>query len=461
LTVSLLPDDVLLEIFVFYLDLDDELHDEDAWYTLAHVCRRWRYLVFASPRRLHLRLYCTNTRPVKRMLDIWPELPIVIYAFCRASRLQGGTNIRAALKQRHRVCKLCIDGIPNSLLNKIATTKLPALTDLELLSEDENVPVLPDSFLGESAPLLQDLWLSGIPFPSVPKLLSSANRLLHLYLRDIPPSGYISPMEIVASLSALTRLKSFCLGFQLPRSQADQPTRRHPLTLIVLPALTWLQFKGESEYLEYIVSQIDAPQLEYAHIRFFNQPVFDTPRLRHFIGRIETFKSAHRANVIFSDDLIHGHVYVKLFRQSGTDDSDHRVLELRFSCIPFDSHLSSVARLYCSALPPLSTLEHLCICNDQRHWHDHSENIQWLEFLRPFTSLKDLVLSTEMARLVAPAMGRLGADSATEVFPALQNIFVEGLQSSGPVQEAIGQFVAVRQLSDHPVAVHDREKVSF
>jgi hypothetical protein len=125
-----------------------------------------------------------------------------------------------------------------------------------------------------------------------------------------------------------------------------------------------------------------------------------------------------------------------------------------------DLNLSSLARLYCSALPPLSTFEHLCICNDQQYWKDGLENDQVLEFFRPFTSVKDLVLSSKMARLVAPAIGRLTADSATEVFPALQNIFVEELQSLGPVQEAIGRFAAVRQLSDHPVAVHHREKVS-
>jgi hypothetical protein len=161
LTVSLLPDDVLLEIFVFYLDLDSKFHDEDAWYTLAHVCQWWRYLVFASPGHLRLRLYCTNKRPVKRMLDIWPELPIIICAFFAASRPQGMTNIHAALKQRHRVCSVSIGDIPNSLLRKIATTKqLPALTDLELFSMDEDVPLLPESFLEGSAPLLEDLWLS-------------------------------------------------------------------------------------------------------------------------------------------------------------------------------------------------------------------------------------------------------------------------------------------------------------
>jgi hypothetical protein len=40
---------VLLEIFDFYVF-------EESWETLIHVCRRrrWRYVVFGSPRRLDL-----------------------------------------------------------------------------------------------------------------------------------------------------------------------------------------------------------------------------------------------------------------------------------------------------------------------------------------------------------------------------------------------------------------------
>jgi hypothetical protein len=43
----------------------------------------------------------------------------------------------------------------------------------------------------------------------------------------------------------------------------------------------------------------------------------------------------------------------------------------------------------------------------------------------------------------------------TEVLPTLQNIFLEGLRPSKPIQpeEGIGKFVAARQLSDYPVAV--------
>jgi len=63
-TIDALPDDVLLETFELYLDKDnaDEFdggHDYDGWQTLVHVCRRWRCIVFASPRRLDLKLYCT------------------------------------------------------------------------------------------------------------------------------------------------------------------------------------------------------------------------------------------------------------------------------------------------------------------------------------------------------------------------------------------------------------------
>ncbi|KAI0292163.1 hypothetical protein BC826DRAFT_1020352, partial [Russula brevipes] len=77
--IEMLPDDVLLEIFDFYLN-DENSHgprNVDKWHTLVHVCRRWRNVVFASPSRLDLRLLCRKDRPLA-MLDIWPALPINI-----------------------------------------------------------------------------------------------------------------------------------------------------------------------------------------------------------------------------------------------------------------------------------------------------------------------------------------------------------------------------------------------
>src|SRR5712675_2359159 len=68
-----------LDILYFYVDEDRKYYEKrGVWIALAHVCRRWRSLVFQSPRRLNLRLICTPKTRVRNTLDIWPPLPLVI-----------------------------------------------------------------------------------------------------------------------------------------------------------------------------------------------------------------------------------------------------------------------------------------------------------------------------------------------------------------------------------------------
>ena len=66
---------------------------------------------------------------------------------------------------------------------------------------DETVPVLPDSFLGGSAPRLRLIRLDRVPFPGLSECLLSATYLVHLQLRGIPHSGYISS-EVMTSASS-------------------------------------------------------------------------------------------------------------------------------------------------------------------------------------------------------------------------------------------------------------------
>lgn len=61
-------------------------------------------------------------------------------------------------------------------------------------------------------------------------------------------------------------------------------------------------------------------------------------------------------------------------------------------------------------------------------------------------------MSKRLGPLVAPALEELTKEGATAVFPKLRTLFVEELQPSGSVREAIEAFVATRWLSDHPVA---------
>ena len=331
----------------------------------------------------------------------------------------------------------------------------PALTSLQLSSfRRENVSVLPASFLGGSAPCLRSLELDGIPYPSIGKLLSSTTNLVHLSLWCIPHSGYITPETIVSCLSISLRLESLHLGFQHPRSRAHRANRHlPPLTRLVFPNLTLLYFGGDIEYFEDVLSQIETPMLNDIYFRFFNQLVFDTPLLGHFIRRTEIFMTIHRVHVQFSRFAVR----VKL---SGRDEStifDREALPLEITCKPLDWQLSAVTQVLNSFLSSLPTLDSLEIAASGEDGQGEIEVIQWREFLHLFTSVKNMSLeSMDSVRLVAPALQELAGESPTEVLPALQNLFLRwhGWQPSRPVKVAIERFIATRQLYGHPVTVH-------
>jgi hypothetical protein len=80
-----------------------------------------------------------------------------------------------------------------------------------------------------------------------------------------------------------------------------------------------------------------------------------------------------------------------------------------------------------------------------------------LELLHPFTAVKNLYLTKEFAPRIAPALQELTGERVMEVLPALQTFLLAEHQQSGPVHEAIEQFVAARQLIGHVIAVSSWE----
>ena len=83
-----------------------------------HVCRRWRTVVFGSPRRLNLRLVCTAKTPARDTLDVWPALPLFIRGYGNYPT-ESVDNIIAVLERcRDRVCKIRLDAILSSRLEK-------------------------------------------------------------------------------------------------------------------------------------------------------------------------------------------------------------------------------------------------------------------------------------------------------------------------------------------------------
>jgi hypothetical protein len=254
---------------------------------------------------------------------------------------------------------------------------------------------------------------------------------------------------MVTALSTLTSLESLSLGFLSHRSQADRASRSPPpLTRIAFPALTSLKFKGDSEYLEDIVSRLEAPLLSDTDITFFNQLIFNTPLLRHFISRTATFRKVYQADISCHESA----VLFRLCPRNGTEE-----LKLWISCKPLDWQISSLAQVCSTSFPPLPTLERLKIYIEfPLEWQDDMEDTQWLNLLRPFTSVKDLDLCRDLVAFVAPALQGLSGERVTEVLPALQNLFFTGPMPSGPVKEAIRKFIAARQLSGFPITVFHR-----
>jgi hypothetical protein len=451
MTIDVLPDLPLLEIFDFCMDGGRS----SEWQTLVHVCRRWRNIIFYSHYRLKLQLECIPRKSLMKTLDVWPPFPIIINGEYYSKSSED--NIMAMLKHNDRVCGINLRVLSSSLLENVVVAMqepFPILTNLRLCFPEKTVSDIPadlDSFLGGFAPSLRSLSLEGIPLAGVPALLLTATHLVYLSLSNIPHCAYFLPIAMVTCLSMLTSLKTLLLLFESflyesPGSRLDRDWRL-PQARTGLPALTSFSFKGACEYLEDFVARIDAPRLDDLHITFFNQLTFDTPQLAQFISRTPTFKAHNEACVEFYNSS----VSVTL------PQADSHRLHLRVSCRPSDWQLWALTPICTSSFPRalIPMVERLYVFDSSfgLHRQDGIDNSQWLEFLRAFSGVKDIYLSWKFVPRIAPALQELVGDRVTEVFPALQSLFLEGLHPSVPVKEAIDKFTGARKLSECPIAV--------
>ena len=463
-TINTLPDDVLLLIFYFYratyLDRLGDVHRllrlSWRWHRLVHVCRKWRSVGFGSPNFLDLRLVCGPSTHVE-LTTIWPPLPIIITDMSDWS-MREDYDFDAAIVCPNRVCEINLLYLTSSLLQRLASAmqgQFPALVHLSLGFYDHGRPrpALPDAFLGGSAPQLQSLELNSIAFPALPKFLLSATDLVDLTLWDIPPSGYIPPEAIVTGLAVLANLKSLVIGFESPLSLPDRESQ-YPLapTRTALPALTRFEFKGVSKYLEGVVARIDAPLLDSIWITFFHQLIFDIPQLAQFIRRTTRFQAFNEAHVTFGDF----DVQVESLPPTRAFDEKSG---LGISCTELDWQLSSLTQVFPSFFPSICMVERLYIYRAYRRrtlpsqWQDDVENMQWLEFFHPFTAVKNFYVCKEFVQCIAHALQELVGERVTDVLLSLEKLFLDDPRPLGPVEEAIGQFVAARQFLGHPVTV--------
>jgi hypothetical protein len=364
-------------------------------------------------------------------------------------------NIAATLEHRDRTSLIYISDDGGSVLEKSMAAMhgpFPVLTKCSLISRNNSVsvPALPETFLGGSAPHLERFTLRGIPFPTFPNFVLSSTQIQSLSLENIPHSGYISPDAMVTCLAALPNLRRLSIGFQSPLSRPAE-IAPPPLTRAMFPNLIGFYFRGVSEYLEDFIARIEAPHLFFLTTIFFMDLIFDIPRLHNFINR--TLKRVNQASMVFTSQEI------KI--------SFAMHIQQEIQCERLDWQLSSITQILSQQLPLLSPVEYFEICEPQfplgdsrLEWEDDPDMdpSQWLELFRLLVAVHSLYVSERLVYRVATALQEITGEMAMEVLPALRSLWLEGLQSSGPVQDAVKSFATARQQTNHPVVIQSWER---
>jgi hypothetical protein len=268
---------------------------------------------------------------------------------------------------------------------------------------------------------------------------------------------------MVALLSVLSSLETLHLQFETHQFRLDRETRRlPPVGRSVIPALYEFRFKGVTHYLEDLVTRIDTPQLDHMRITFLFQLDYDCPRLAQFIDYTPKLRARDEAHAQFDESVASVASVTPRYRKSNFSFRFDDLL-INLSSKKPEWQLMHIKRFCNSSLQLLSMAEDLYIEHEYSDlvWeNDFIENIRWSGHFLPFTAVKNLYLSEKFAPGIAAALEELVEDELTEVLPSLQNIFVEGLEPSGPFWENVGQFVTERELSARPVAISDWDKDS-
>jgi hypothetical protein len=449
-----IDDDSLLQVFSHYRQQDgDNWHLRHTWRRLAHVCQKWRYLVYHSSSFLDMCLLLTNKSPSMNTLNHLPPLPLVI-DFSYISGLETwtlarkyGDNIRLGLQQNGRVRRVALRASSSSLrmLLEQMNKPFPRLEDLSLsftIAEETNVTsvVLPESL---QVPFLNRLSLHGIGLPNLSSMIS----LSTLSLTRIQASCYFAPGHLVTQLQGLLCLEELSIGFAIPipLPSSERELLPAPIPPVTLPALRRLTFRGVSVYLDNLVAQINTPFLDQLSLSLLFELVFTAVNLTEFIHRTKGFRCLG-SRVHFSK------------KSTSIDYYEHRdigkfSLHVNVNCQPLDWQIDSATQV-CSALGNvLSTVEELVLDFNvdgmPLDWENILDSVLWHELLLPFIKVKKLCIGSLLTLELSRALESVAGGLVLELLPDLQELEIQG--EIDHAKKSFSGFVETRQSVDRPV----------
>jgi hypothetical protein len=439
----------LLQIFSQYrLNHKENWDVRHRWRKLAHVCRRWRHLIYDPWSHLDLSLILTNDSPSLDTLSHLPPIPLIIdYSDkTRALERKDEDNIHLGLQQHGRIRQIVLRA-PSSSLRiwlELMNRPFPRLADLLLLSTtiDEINLMLPKTF---QAPDLRRLALHGIGFSAGLSFLSSFIALSTLSLTHIGASCYFSPGHLVTQLEGLPRLEELSIGFAIPISlpSGEGEPLLAPIPPVTLPTLRQLTFRGVDIYLENLVAQINTPLLKRLSLTFFFDLAFTLVNLTEFIHRTEGF-GCLIAQVIFNKDGVS--IYAGYYEQQSVGK-----LSLHVNCERLDWQIDSVTQVCIALGNVLSAVEVLTLDLNvdgmPSNWENALDSVMWHELLLPFTRVKKLhigsSLTVELSQALESAVGGL----ALGLLPELQELGLDNRRA----KKAFFAFVEFRKSVGRPI----------
>ncbi|KAI0271309.1 hypothetical protein BC834DRAFT_1030805 [Gloeopeniophorella convolvens] len=468
-----LSDNVLLDIFDFYrlgyhrdrtvIHQKNWQRGNSGWRMLTHVCRRWRNVAFASPRRLDMKIFLTNGSRVEEILTTSPSLPILIdYAHLRTFTTDED-DMMYALQHRDRINSVSIHGSDSSLdrLFSSMDAPFPALEILNICPQGKLS--IPNTFLAGSASHLLLLSMRNVSLPSLFRLLSSATNLVQLNLERIQETPYLMPGMLAIYLRSMPRLNRLVLDFLMsPRysSGGNPGPVAFKQYMTVLPKLSIFHFLGDRMYLESLVSGLVAPYLEDLKVSLPSGPEFSIPHLAQFLSEVETPKYP-AAQITF---LGHAFYFGMRTYSQPVQQPPYRI---RFSNFAEIGQFAVMIQVGASLHATLSVVEELSLGYFRRDFRSTwstmteihagpSSESPWNGFLQPFCGVKRLRVEGAMASPLARFLGENGGETPPDILPNLGEVellFARGDNRHASALDPFTAFLGARQRAGRPVKV--------
>jgi hypothetical protein len=415
------------------------------WFTLAHVCRKWRRIMLASTSRLDLSLVIIAKNPghIKTIFTPrLPPLPIRIDYEYGTSTYNDLGRMVAALKHRDRVRGIVFKG-PDEHLEKLFKAMkfpFPTLDRLEICHSCGDLK-LPPTFLRGSAPRLRRLKLSTVLFASISRLLSSATALVELSLNIDTIIGPSPAESLVGYLQAMPCLRWFALTLREGYSPAK--IQAHPMkgeTVVPLPKLTFLHFCGHQAFLDALLAGLAAPSLQAFDIELLDNNMPSFCHLGRFITDIEAEYHAFRLV-----SLSEGSFCLSLVTRSECleDLNPH-----------FRFYSRDIMQIANALSPKLAAVEELLL----DYVDKPCASTPWRSFLELFCSIKILRLHRRIAVNIAHSLPQ-GLGEPEAVLPSLEEIELRYFRSHVAEDQrrsdlaAFEPFVVTRQQAGIPVKI--------